>query len=287
MKPTNELTDKSLKRYRSVFNTYGTILTISKFDDWLGYLDKRELSDISKRVLFTSILHFHKELKLSKQKDIELVKRVRKELDKLIERERAKKSNQLEINTTYEELKPLIELKGRDRIIYNLYIKQAPRRNQDYQHMYIWTRKGIPKKTDRNYYLIHKGYFLFNSYKTHKTYGQQEIKVSDDLNDILREYVKDKKNGDSLLNIKQANLSTRIKKIFGISMNEIRHLYVDKLFKENPNRSTDEIKKISTLLGHSIRTHLNYRTKAVCKDENNKENTKNMYKNGSVMEFTY
>lgn len=267
MKHITELNESSVKRYKTIFNSYAKILEITSIDDWLEYVNNRNLSASSVRVLYTSILHFHKELNLDEKKDEEVTKRMREELNKVIKKEKEARSNQIEIDKTYEDLKPMIKLKTRDRIIYNIYTKQAPRRNQDYQNMYVWKRKGKPRDTKKNYYLRNKGYFVFNSYKTQKVYGQQIVKVNEELNTLLKEFTKNKKNNESLLNMKQANLSLRIRKIFGISLNEIRHLYVDHLFKENPNRSTDEMKELSKQLGHSIETHLNYRTKAVCKDK--------------------
>lgn len=64
-------------------------------------------------------------------------------------------------------------------VVLSLYTCIAPRRNKDYQEMYV-IKKLTPKKDkDKNYYDYENKQLVFNTYKTSKKYGQQIIDISD------------------------------------------------------------------------------------------------------------
>jgi len=84
---------------------------------------------------------------------------------------------------------------------------------------------------DDNFLLGRK--FIFNSYKTAKTYGRQEVEVPSKLYTILKQWIKinptdfllfDSK-GEQLTNVK---LNQRLNKIFKkeVSVNILRHMYL-------------------------------------------------------------
>jgi len=70
------------------------------------------------------------------------------------------------------------------------YIYNSPRRNKDYQNMNIVKKNNDKLNKDINYYVYDDNKFIFNKYKTEKTYGKQEIPVSDDLKKVLDIYIK-------------------------------------------------------------------------------------------------
>ena len=70
------------------------------------------------------------------------------------------------------------------------YIFNSPRRNKDYQNMNIVKKNSDKLNKDINYYVYDDNKFIFNKYKTEKTYGKQEIPVSDDLKKVLDIYIK-------------------------------------------------------------------------------------------------
>jgi len=108
----------------------------------------------------------------------------------------------------------------------------SPRRSKDYVDFKI---KNIDKEKD-NY--IEKGKFVFNSYKTAKTYGKQEVEIPTQLRNIVNKWIKANPtdyllfdaNGGKLSAVK---LNQRINKIFDgrkVSVNQLRHTFLTDKF---------------------------------------------------------
>lgn len=125
-----------------------------------------------------------------------------------------------------------------------------PRRSLDYTEMKI---KDINKDKD-NY--IDKNKFIFNTYKTAKFYGKQEIEIPNELKKILSKWIKINPtdyllfdaNNEKLSNVK---LNQRLNKIFGkkISVNMLRHIYLSTKYKEtiDVNKQLDnDLKQMGT-----------------------------------------
>jgi hypothetical protein len=118
-----------------------------------------------------------------------------------------------------------------------------PRRSLDYCSMKI---KNINKDED-NY--INKNKFVFNKYKTAKTYGQQELEIPQQLKNILNRWITIN-DADYLLRDKNGNQMTSIKlnqymnRIFGgkkIAVNSMRHTYLTDKYKQ----TSEENKKLA------------------------------------------
>lgn len=116
-----------------------------------------------------------------------------------------------------------------------------PRRSKDYVDFKI---KNIDKSKDN--YLI-KNKLVFNSYKTAKTYGQQEIIVPPELLKILRKWIKCNptdyllfdSNKHQLSNVK---LNQRLNKLFDhkkISTNALRHTYLSEKYQSTIKANND------------------------------------------------
>jgi integrase len=108
----------------------------------------------------------------------------------------------------------------------------SPRRSKDYVDFKI---RNIDKQKD-NY--MDKGKFIFNSYKTAKTYGKQEVEIPTQLRNIISKWIKVNPteyllfdaNGGKLSAVK---LNQRINKIFDgrkVSVNQLRHTFLTDKF---------------------------------------------------------
>lgn len=116
-----------------------------------------------------------------------------------------------------------------------------PRRSKDYVDFKI---SNIDKNSD-NY--IHKNKLIFNSYKTAKTYGQQELEVPPALLKILKKWIKINptdyllfdSNKNKLSNVK---LNQRLNKLFGdkkVGVNQLRHTYLSDKYQDTIKANTD------------------------------------------------
>lgn len=116
-----------------------------------------------------------------------------------------------------------------------------PRRSKDYVDFKI---ENIDKTKD-NYLLKNK--LVFNSYKTAKTYGQQELIVPPELLKILRKWIKCNpteyllfdSNKHQLSNVK---LNQRLNKLFDhkkISTNALRHTYLSEKYQSSIESNND------------------------------------------------
>jgi hypothetical protein len=114
-------------------------------------------------------------------------------------------------------------------LLGGLYI--PPRRSKDYVDFKI---SSINKEKD-NYF--DGNYFIFNSYKTAKTYGQQKVEVPKDLKTIIKKWIKHNPSEyllfDNQLNkLSNVKLNQRLVKIFGkkCGVNQMRHTYLSEKY---------------------------------------------------------
>ncbi len=129
-----------------------------------------------------------------------------------------------------------------------------PRRSKDYVDFKI---KNINKTTD-NYLLKNK--LVFNSYKTFKTYGQQEIIVPPELLKILRKWIKCNptdyllfdSNKHQLSNVK---LNQRLNKIFDhkkVGVNQLRHTFLSDKYQSTIKSNNDMAKDMKDMGSSTI-----------------------------------
>jgi len=147
---------------------------------------------------------------------------------------------------TEAEYNCLLEL-----VVLSLYTLIPPRRSLDYLNMII----GEPTSTDFNYF--NNDVFVFNNYKTNKTYKTQIEAVPKELSDILKVYMKFKPNCDRLLcfydgtPFNHSNQITRIlNKIFQnkISVSMLRNIYITEKFSP----AIKEMETTATAMGTSV-----------------------------------
>jgi len=139
-----------------------------------------------------------------------------------------------------------------------------PRRNMDWNLM-KW--KNYDEKTD-NYVDIdiheHRYDFVFNKYKTDKTYHTQRIPIPLALQPIMIDYIKHLSDGDFLLSKRngspfvQNDIGKVLSEFFGkkIGTSMLRHIYLSNLYKDIPALS--QMQKTATEMGHSTSMALEY-----------------------------
>jgi hypothetical protein len=127
---------------------------------------------------------------------------------------------------------------------------------------------------DTNNYLIIRGKwrFIFNEYKTAKSFGQQDIPIPDDLKQILLAYIKSQKLnlGDLLFSLKrdkreeisEPNFSSLISKVFakiyGVEISNRFLRYSAATTATNQNLSKKDRQQLASDMGHSLTQNLSY-----------------------------
>jgi integrase len=151
-------------------------------------------------------------------------------------------------------------------VILSLYMLQEPRRNE-----YIKT-KLILKYNEKlsenfNYISLNDKEIIFNEYKTKKKYGQQIIKLNNDLYDVIKLYLRFHPLYEKGLDIpflvyyngkpfKDVNSITRILSSIhhGLGSSLIRHIYLSYKFGDINNEKEDTANN----MGHSVQTQNEY-----------------------------
>jgi hypothetical protein len=235
--------------------------------------------------LYKTTLQFYSE-ELKKSKDI------RKNLDPSLKTEK-QRENWEDWETVMEaqtELKEEVDKFKNNRILTNvqwetlmdllilsLYTLVEPRRNRDYQDMYIICRRDKVDwgNTDINLLDIDEEKFIFNTYKTSKTYKSQVIDIPEELMEIIRIYIKHypnfekasnkngvcplliSRNGEYHKKQKSPNYITlKLNKIFGkkIGSSMLRHIFITNKF----GNIYEEQAKIANNMAHSLQEQREY-----------------------------
>lgn len=125
-----------------------------------------------------------------------------------------------------------------------------PRRSKDYVNFKI---KNVDKGHDN---FINKNFFIFNTYKTAKTYGQQKVEIPKELKTILNKWIKVNptefllfdSNNKPLSNVK---LNQRINKLFGkkVGVNQMRKTFLSNKYGDlidKKNELAEDFKKMGS-----------------------------------------
>jgi hypothetical protein len=150
-------------------------------------------------------------------------------------------------------------------LVSQLYTLFPPRRNLDYTEMKLTLDYKKPMGKEFNYLLYDYGEmrFIFNRYKTDGVYQQQVFDVPDDLMEILKSFINQKKlkEGDFILTkstgkYRSDDITNDLHKVIGsgISTQMLRHMYLDKY---NTAEREDVIKEMmgdAEKMAHSITT---------------------------------
>jgi len=74
-------------------------------------------------------------------------------------------------------------------MVLSLFTEFAPRRNQDYQLMYVVKSDKQVKEDNTNYLVLDSKKFIFNKFKTAKSHGQQVFPIPDGLFSVIQNYL--------------------------------------------------------------------------------------------------
>lgn len=247
------LSDSSLTTYASILRSlYKKLhgdgeIDFSKFDkadDILEYL--KDLTP-NKRKTILSALVIITDNKKYRDQMLSDVRDYNHEISKQ-EKSDSQEENwvtQQEIENIYNELKKNANIiyKKQNKTSSDLQVLQnfiilalfkliSPRRSKDYVDFKI---KNIDKEKD-NY--MDKGKFVFNSYKTAKTYGKQEVAIPKELATIINKWIKVNPTDYLLFDVNMnpltaVKLNQRFNRIFGgmkVSVNMMRHSYLTEKF---------------------------------------------------------
>lgn len=185
------------------------------------------------------------------------VDEMRKDESKPTEKSEKQKENWLsweEVNKVKEELSNEVQKNVKKRtltddefthllhyVILSLYTDTQPRRNQDYLDMMVVKKWKDDMPKEMNYYDLKSNRFIFNKYKTSKTYGQQIVELPDSLKETLKYYIRRhpmtkeiKTDYPLLVNsigepLDKVNSITRVlNKIFGkkVGSSLLRHIFI-------------------------------------------------------------
>ncbi len=257
---------KNTKDITELLNSYENDNTkksyIASIVSVLNYADMKQYKGVNM---------YYKDLLAQAKKDFEM-----KPKNEKTEKQEANWMDWDEIKAKWEELHkrvndmPPEEIEGsiKSRKIYqayvllSLYVKSAPRRNQDYFMMRLDADNNMMK--DFNYYRPNKKQFIFNVYKTAKTYNQDTMDVNETLQKILVKYIKDFKleDEDYLLypddkQRKSSSIITKdLNKIFGknVGSSMLRHAYITSELAPK----IKELKDIAEDMGHSTNQQADY-----------------------------
>lgn len=150
-------------------------------------------------------------------------------------------------------------------VVLSLYSLTNPRRNIDYMKMIVIKKitDGLPQ--DMNYLDLSKKTFIFNNYKTAKTYKQQVEKIPQELFDVLKIYLKFKPNECPYLlcdfegnQLKHVNSITLIlNKIFNkkVGTSLLRNIFMSEKYN-GLQKQLDELKETSNSMGTSVANSL-------------------------------
>jgi hypothetical protein len=166
-----------------------------------------------------------------------------------------------------------------DLVILALFVLQKPRRNRDYQLMKVVKKHKDEYGTDSNFLCLNSNTFIFNNYKTAKTYSTQTQPIDEKMREIINVYMKFhplknrlketnntttpflvKFDGEPLLT--DNSLTRRLYKIFGkkIGSSMLRKLYLTDKYGDKMSEVKeimDEMNSDTSAMGTSNNTALN------------------------------
>jgi len=203
---------------------------------------------------------------------------------KLTERQAANiiewKEVQEKYNELEEEVKPIMKKSSLDKNQFRkvqLYVLLScltlipPRRSLDFTEFKI--RGDIDEKED-NYMeaettgkgknKVTKYYFVFNIYKTTKSYGQQREEIPEKLVGIMKEWIRLNPHEYLLMNVSQTakispvQLAIYLNDFFGknISTSMLRHIYLTNKYANIP--ALKDMQDCAAKMGHSVNEALLY-----------------------------
>jgi hypothetical protein len=155
-------------------------------------------------------------------------------------------------------------------VLLNIYTLISPRRNKDYAECFVTFDEPDKIDLDKNYYVVNDKKFIFNCFKTVNIYGTQTKIVTDELAEIIEQFIKVRLSLDVPINdefpllvnyngtrLHTVNGITRILNgIFGknIGSSALRHIFLTDKF----GALVAERKELADEMAHSIQMSNQY-----------------------------
>lgn len=158
------------------------------------------------------------------------------------------------------------DLSNQDKLIFNLYTLTPPRRINDYFLLFYVSNSNFIIDQTKNYCLIDhdnlkNSKFIFYVYKTIKNFGVQMLPIPKRLLNFIIDYVKTEniKDNNSLFPLLKSKTMfiKRVNKIFGFSVDYIRHSYINYLYDKNTTYK--KLESISYYMAHNIKQQQKYK----------------------------
>jgi hypothetical protein len=154
-----------------------------------------------------------------------------------------------------------------DLVVVSLYTLQAPRRNE-YRNMNVVKNPTLMVSDTLNYLDLKNKEFVFNNYKTSKKYGQQKIKINDDLMAVINKYLQYhplKKQREYpflvrydgktfLINTITKILNKILKKNIGASM--LRHIYLTDKYEDTMKERMEDASLMANSVQEQQKTYI-------------------------------
>jgi hypothetical protein len=150
----------------------------------------------------------------------------------------------------------------KNHLILSLYTYNPPRRLKDYVLLKFVDTLADMTDIKFNYYYSITRKFIFNSYKTSKSYNQQIVDVPAVLSDIIDKYITIFKinSGELLLGYNNyLQMNYKLKRLLGCSIDNVRHSFINNEYETYNIPPSDKMEKMASMMGHSLTTHLRYR----------------------------
>ena len=148
-----------------------------------------------------------------------------------------------------------------DAVILGLYCLQAPRRNKDYTDMVVV--KSVPDDKKYNYLDMKSWKWIFNNFKTQKTYKTQVIDIPDDLKELLKVYLKFHPDAKGIKNgnatpflmtydgkpmTTSTEMTRALNRIFGkkVGSSMLRNIYLTEKYGDQAKELKEDAKEMGT-----------------------------------------
>jgi len=155
-----------------------------------------------------------------------------------------------------------------DHMILSLYTMQPPRRNEFFNMRITHDMAKIDEEHNWLVWSPKRKFFVYQDYKTAKTYGQEMQAISKKLESVIRQYLEARDNialpGNDHFLVKYGNLNfensnditRRLNKVLGkkIGASMIRHIYLSEKYGKTLKSMEDD----AVAMGHSTSQQREY-----------------------------
>ena len=273
-KPLTKITSNTyincLKRLDSINIDYSINCDENQLIDQMinlkNFKNGKNISSKTTRLYLSAILWHHKDTNIIFTNIHNYISKINK-TDKEIYANNSLNDKELEKFIAWEDIlsvyQKLILNKHKSQMHFKkcitiaLYTMFPPRRLKDYASMIV-IKNSICDDNINNFFVIDEFKFIFNNYKTYKTYGKQQFEISNELLHILNEYIDTYKLiNKKLLGHTENDLSEKIKNIFihfcnkSVTVNTLRHVYISHLFNNGELSWTKQQTDIANKMAHS------------------------------------